>query len=240
VFGFALAAYVIDHDDVVWVISPWHTPRQQLLARCIFASAAVLLGLAEAGRTWARAYEGPNGAYKFDSQLAGWSADGPFRHVRHPLFLSDVMFVLGIGSLFSRTGLLIAIVGIGLIHIWAVKRCEHQLQQAGKQTHRELFTGVPRLVPSLHARIPARGSVPQWRRAFRAEASGWSCCLMLVAFSITLRDSVAWTIGGLALALAVILNVSNFIQLLRDRSPVADGETSPQLANNGPPQGTER
>lgn len=206
VFGCAVGAYLIDRDDVVWAIAPWHTVRQQFLARCVFASATVLVLLAAALRTWAKTYESNKCNYEFDFGTQTWRADGPFRHVRYPLALGDLMFVAGVGSLLSCTGFLIAIVGMGILTLRAIRRGECALHHVGPQAYSELCDRVPRLLPSISARIHSRGAGPRWRRAFRTEASGWACCLMLFAFSITLRDAFAWAIGGAALALALFLN----------------------------------
>lgn len=219
VFGCALASYSIDHDDVVWAISPWHTPHKQMLARCMFAGSAMLLCLAQTLRSWARAYETANCNYEFDSGAATWRAGGPFQYVRNPMALGDGIFVVGISSLLSCTGAVIAIVGTAILVIRATNRRECELQRVAGCGYRTLCDRVPMVVPSMVARIPSRSVPPRWKHAFRSESPGWCCCLMVIAFSITFRDSIAWIIGGSALALALILNSTTLLaESFRDKT----------------------
>ncbi len=165
VLGCAIAAYAIDHDDLIWAMASWHTRYQQLVARCLFAGAALLLCLAEALRSWTRAYETPNCNYEFDPGTAIWRADGPFRHLREPMALGDAMFVLGISSMLSRTGVVIATLGFAILLARASKRRECELQSAGRSAYRGLCDHVPHFflqctLESLVAARRRRGGMP--------------------------------------------------------------------------------
>jgi hypothetical protein len=136
-------------------------------------------------------------------------ADGPYRHVRNPLYLGTLLLSVGLGFLANRIGFLILVVGGTVRILRLIGREESELsQQHGTQFARFANT-VPRLVPSIFPRIPPAGIVPRWGQAFRAEAFMWGFLVTMGAFAITLRVSVAWTSGLLTLVLYIVQRANN-------------------------------
>jgi len=95
----AFQVYVLDHSNIVWWLCPWSTPPGKLLARLAFLFAALLVGLAAAIRTWAATYLGSDVVHDLRLHTENLVADGPYRHVRNPLYLGS--FPLSIGLSFT-------------------------------------------------------------------------------------------------------------------------------------------
>jgi protein-S-isoprenylcysteine O-methyltransferase Ste14/cytochrome c5 len=205
VFATALLGYLVDRDDIVWRVLHWHSPREAALARLIFGFAALLVGLAASLETWALACS--EAAYTYSAESALLTANGPFRHVRHPLRLGEILFAAGMAFLLSTTGAVIALAGTALINLRLIARDEAKLERRMGNSFRTLCQLVPRLVPTLHPRIPSGTRKPKWLWAVRSKASHWGCLLMMVVFSITLRDPLAWILAGAAFLAGFLLNI---------------------------------
>jgi hypothetical protein len=128
-------------------------------------------------------------------------ADGPYRHVRNPLYLGTFLLSIGLGLLASRSGFLVLAIGGAIRILRLIGREESELGKEQGERFRAFCRAVPRLLPSLRARIPASGAKPLWAQAFRGEGFMWGFFLTMAAFAITLRDRVAWILGGTTLAL---------------------------------------
>ena len=204
VFAVAVGSYFFDRDDIVWKIAPWHTAPERVRAHLVFLLATVLVGLAAGLRTWVRAYERAL-PYEFRSDENVWFADGPYRHVRHPSLLADLFFVAGLGFLLNRTGLVIASAGVIILSLRLARREEKDLRSKYGDVCGELLR-LPRIVPSLRPLLQLNGHEVNWVRALRTESPDWSYCFMLLAFSITLRDGLAWGLLGAAFVVSLILN----------------------------------
>jgi len=191
----AFQAYSVDRINIVWWIFPWDTPAGAAKARLVFLFAALLIGSAAAVRTWAAAYLGADVVHDLNLHSDRIVADGPYRHVRNPLYLGSLLLSIGIGFLASRVGFLIQ-VAVALFRILRlIGREEERLGDELGDNYRKYAQAVPRLWPTIGARVPVSGIRPQWGIAFRTEAPMWGFFVMALAFSITLRDAVAWTLG---------------------------------------------
>jgi protein-S-isoprenylcysteine O-methyltransferase Ste14 len=204
----AFQVYVLDHSNIVWWLCPWSTPRGKLLARLAFLFAALLVGAAAAIRTWAAAYLGSDLVHDLRLHTGNLVADGPYRHVRNPLYLGSFLLSIGLGLLASRVGFFILVAGGTARILRLIGREEENLEQQQGERFREFARSVPRLLPSISPRLPAAGVDPCWGKAFRTEASMWGFFVMMIAFTITLRDSVAWTLGLASLVLCLTLRIS--------------------------------
>jgi len=74
------------------------------LLQYVFAGAAALALLAGLVRTWGAAYLRSEVVHDPSLRLEGVVADGPYRHVRNPLYLGTVLLGIGFGFLASRVG----------------------------------------------------------------------------------------------------------------------------------------
>lgn len=198
-FWIAFQMYSIDHTDVVWAFVRWDNPRGALMARLIFGLGAILIGAGAAVRTWAAAYLRSDVVHDAKLHAEIIVADGPYRHVRNPLYLGTFLLTLGLGLLASRLGFAILVIGAAIRILRLIGREESELAERQGESFREFCRRVPRLLPSLHAQVPASGIKPQWAQAFRGEAFMWGFFITMLAFTITLWDRVAEVLSAVTL-----------------------------------------
>jgi protein-S-isoprenylcysteine O-methyltransferase Ste14 len=90
IFGASFFCYSFDHPTSAAWLSDWLAARTsldaRLLAHFIFGAAAVILALAALARTWGSAYLRADIVYASEVKSASLVADGPYRHVRNPLY----------------------------------------------------------------------------------------------------------------------------------------------------------
>jgi protein-S-isoprenylcysteine O-methyltransferase Ste14 len=200
-FWLAFQLYSFDHINIVWAFVHWDNSRGDLIARIVFGFGALLVGLAAAIRTWAAAYLRSDVVHDTALHTETLVADGPYRHVRNPLYLGTFLMSVGLGFLASRSGFVILAVGAAIRILRLIGREEAELEKQQGDSFREFCRRVPRLLPSLRARVPAGGLKPQWGQAFRGEAFMWGFSVTMVGFTVTLRDRVADILGAATLAL---------------------------------------
>lgn len=199
-FWLAFQLYSIDHLNVVAAVTRGSS-RQQLLARIIFAFGALLLGIAASIRTWAAAYLRSDVVHDPALHTETLVADGPYRHVRNPLYLGTFLLAIGLGLLASRSGFLLLAVGAAIRIVRLIGREEAELEARQGERFREFCRRVPKLVPSIRARIPSAGLQPRWGQAFRGEAFMWGFFITMLAFTVTLSPRLAGILAGITLAL---------------------------------------
>lgn len=202
-FWLAFQLYSFDHRNVVSALTRGSSHRE-IVMRIVFAFGAVLLGCAAAIRTWAAAYLRSDVVHDPNLHTERLVGDGPYRHVRNPLYLGTFLFSLGIGLLASRSGFLLLAVGAAIRILRLIGREEAELEKRQGESFREFCQRVPRLLPSFRPRIPSAGMRPQWGQAFRGEAFMWGFFVTMIALALTLRPRVADVLGGATLVLWLI------------------------------------
>jgi len=200
-FWIAFQMYSIDRVNVVAALIPVDAAHPVLLTRIIFGFGALLVALAAVIRTWAAAYLRSDVVHDSELHTERLVADGPYRHVRNPLYLGTFLMSLGLGFLASRLGFAILAVGAAIRILRLIGREESELEASRGEGFRAFCRRVPRLIPSLRARVPAAGLAPQWGQAFRGEAVMWGFFVTMAAFTATLRDRVAEVLAGATLLL---------------------------------------
>jgi protein-S-isoprenylcysteine O-methyltransferase Ste14 len=210
-FWLAFQLYSFDHVNVVWAFVHWNDPRGAFIARIVFGFGALLLLCAAAIRTWAAAYLRSDVVHDTALHTEKLVADGPYRHVRNPLYLGTFLLSIGLGLLASRSGFVLLAVGAAIRILRLIGREESELEQQHDERFREFCKLVPRLIPSWRPRIPSAGLQPQWGQAFRGEAFMWGFFVAMLGFTITLRNRVVQILAGATLALW-------FVQRLARRS----------------------
>ncbi len=205
IFFLAFSAYAIDPMNSGAAIAEWAARERGMTAsrdsyRVIFAFGAFLVGLASLLRTWGTAYLQADVMRDSRVHTEKLLADGPYRHLRNPLYLGNILLAMGIGLMASRIGFLILAVGMTVFVVRLILREEAELLRDQGESYRRYCAAVPRLLPSVIARVPPAGNAPQWGQAIRAELTYWLFMLALAAFALTLDIRVFW--GGFALAVA--------------------------------------
>lgn len=207
-FWIAFQLYSVDHENVVWAFVHWDNSHGVVVARIIFGFGALVLAVAASIRTWAAAYLRSSVVHDTALHTEKLVADGPYRRVRNPLYLGTFLMSVGIGLLASRLGFALLAIGAAVRILRLIGREEAELEAQQGENFREFCRRVPRLFPSLRPRVPAAGLQPQWGQAFRGEAFMWGFFIMMVAFTITLRDRVAYILGGATLVVWLLQRIT--------------------------------
>jgi len=124
-------------------------------------------------RTWGAAYLGAGVVQDRRMHGAGVVADGPYRYVRNPLYLGTFVHTLALALLMPVSGAVFAVVLIGLFQVRLILGEEVFLREKLGAAYLAYCAAVPRLVPSLRARVPAAGVRPRWGQAVVAEIYMW-------------------------------------------------------------------
>jgi protein-S-isoprenylcysteine O-methyltransferase Ste14 len=207
IFGFAFSVYFIDPQNSTAALANWlgarlHFIDADLAARLLLALATVLLIVAALTRTWASSYLNATVVYAAEVKTASLVADGPYRRVRNPLYFANVLLVLGLGAMMSRTGFFVAIVLMLVFCYRLIFREESELQAGQGEQYDRYRDAVPRLWPALGPRIASAGREGRWMDGFKAEFWCWGCALAVAAFAITLNLLAFF--GILAASIAVL------------------------------------
>lgn len=166
------------------------------LARLIFGFGALLVFLAAAFRTWATAYLKTEIVHDQAQHSEGLVADGPYRHLRNPLYFANLPMAAGMGLLASRAGWIFMVLAMWLFMYRLIFREEDGLLQTQGDSYRAYLRAVPRFWPSLTPRVPSGGGVPHWGQAFAGESLIWLFGAAELVFAITLNFKLMWIVFG--------------------------------------------
>jgi protein-S-isoprenylcysteine O-methyltransferase Ste14 len=203
IFFAAFSAYFIDPRNagvtiVDWLARRWGTTATNNSYRLIFAFGTLLLTLAAFLRTWGTSYLQAEVTQDSHVRTERLLTDGPYRHVRNPVYLGNILMATAIGLMASRVGFLILSLGMTVFVIRLLLREEAEFLRDQGEPYRRYCAAVPRLLPSPRPRVPSAGNVPHWGQGFRAELLYWLLALSIAAFAATLNIKVFW--GTFALA----------------------------------------
>lgn len=159
-----------------------------------FAIAALFTVAAALVRTWGTAYL--NAEVMVDSrvQTSRLVADGPYRYVRNPLYFGNILLALGFGLMASRVGFFILVVGMIVFCYRLILREEAGILASQGQNYRVYCAAVPRLLPALRPKLAPAGGVPNWANGLLGEAFMWVLAASVVAFAITLNQTVYFVV----------------------------------------------
>jgi protein-S-isoprenylcysteine O-methyltransferase Ste14 len=205
IFGCTFPLYALDHQNSTAVLANWLGAGLRmdanLVARVLFAIAAFLLVVAAVIRTWASSYLHASVVYAAAVKTESLVADGPYRRVRNPLYIANVLMAVGLGAMMSRTGFFAAVVAMLVFCYRLILREESELQATQGEMYERYCKAVPRLWPSLWPRIASSGRKAQWAAGFKAESWYWGFAAAVTAFAITLNLTVFFVILGASIIL---------------------------------------
>jgi protein-S-isoprenylcysteine O-methyltransferase Ste14 len=177
IFGLTFPLYALDHQNATSALANWLGPRLRmdadLVARLLFAFAAFLLAMAALIRTWASSYLHAGVVYAKEVMTESLVGDGPYRRVRNPLYFANVLMVIGMGALMSRTGFFVAVLLMVVFCFRLILREEAELQASQGEQYEAYRGAVPRLWPSLRPRVASAGRQANWAAGFKAESWYW-------------------------------------------------------------------
>lgn len=176
----------------------------------VFLVAAAML------RTWGAAYLGSavvkDGA--MHAAVAGVTADGPYRHLRNPLYLGTFLHSIGLSLLMPMSGAVFAIVAIAIEQLRLIEGEEAFLEGKLGQGYLEYKAQVPSLWPAARARVAASGVRPAWGMAFLGEIYMWGAA---VAFaSVGLRYNAMLVTQGVVVTFGVSIVARAFVPKVTD------------------------
>ncbi len=189
IFGLTFPLYALDRHNAAVAVANWIGPALRvsthLVSRIlVFMGAALLLGAAFL-RTWASSYLHAEVVYATGVRTESLVADGPYRRVRNPLYLGNVMIAAGLGVMMNRIGFPVAVLATVFFSYRLVLCEEARISAVQGQTYEAYRRVVPRLWPSPWPRIPSAGAMPKWAEGFRAESWCWGFAAAVLAFAAT-------------------------------------------------------
>lgn len=198
-------SYAWDHVNVSvavtrMILGGLDSPLADRWIRAILAVGALIVTLTALVRSWAAAYLHSSVVHDSELHSDRLVADGPYRHLRNPLYLGNILLAVGLGLMASRTGFLILVIATVPFVYRLILREEAGLLESQGEGYRRYFEAVPRLWPSLRPRVPAGGARPNWVDGIVGETFIWSFALGMAVFDVTLRLAHFWIIMGAGFA----------------------------------------
>jgi protein-S-isoprenylcysteine O-methyltransferase Ste14 len=209
IFAVAFLCYGFDRVNVsaalsqaIFAAGKFHDPDfVDRGVRGFFVLGAFIVALAALVRSWAESYLHSSIVHDMDLHFDSLVADGPYRHLRNPLYLGTDLLAVGIGFLASRVGFLVLAVGMTIFTYRLILREEAGLLASQGESYRRFFASVPRLVPSLAPRVPAAGRPPNWVDGFTGELFMWGCAVGMALFAATENIAYYWASMGVGFAI---------------------------------------
>jgi protein-S-isoprenylcysteine O-methyltransferase Ste14 len=226
IFAVAFWCYSFDRVNVsvalsraIFAAGKFHNPDSiDAYARGFFILGALIVGLAALVRSWAESYLHSSIVHDMNLHSDSLVADGPYRHLRNPLYLGTVLLAVGIGFLASRVGFLVLAVGMTIFTYRLILREEASLLASQGESYRRYFASVPRFVPSLAPRVPAAGRQPNWVDGFTGELFMWGCAVGMALFAATENILYYWVPMGVGFGIY-------FLQAFLRKKPAAPPTT---------------
>jgi protein-S-isoprenylcysteine O-methyltransferase Ste14 len=177
--------------------------------------AILVLAVGAIFRVWGTAYIGASVMQSSTLHAQGVVAAGPYRYVRNPLYLGSYAVALGIAVLMPPTGAIFFVIALFLLILRLILREEPYLASQQSEQYLAYKRRVPRLLPSIRARVP-RPSMPEPSRARWIEACAAETFPILVTLSFAV---LAWRYNADLLIRAVVISfgVSLVVRALVDR-----------------------
>jgi protein-S-isoprenylcysteine O-methyltransferase Ste14 len=205
IFILAFLAYQIDSKNAAVALADWIASRLGKTAnddwyRLTFGAASLLCFIAALLRTWGTSYLHADVMRDSRVHTERLLADGPYRYVRNPLYLGNILLAIGVGLMASRTGFFILVLGMIVFVLRLIGREEADLGRDQGDAYQRYRAAVPRLVPSLVPRLPSAGHAPEWGQALRVESMYWLMAVAVAVFAVTLNLKLFWVFFGLGVA----------------------------------------
>lgn len=143
--------------------------RFQLASVALLVAAILFAALGAWFRIWGTAYLGARVVHAAGMHGNLVVADGPYRHVRNPLYLGTWLNMLALALIMPPSGALFAVVVIGLMQLRLIGAEEVFLRQRLGEPYAEYCRQVPQLLPSYLPRVRGSDTHPQWLQALLGE-----------------------------------------------------------------------
>jgi protein-S-isoprenylcysteine O-methyltransferase Ste14 len=160
-------------------------------------------------RTWGTAYLSPSVVQDHAMHGEAVIAAGPYRYVRNPLYLGNLIHTFALALLMPPSGAIFCILAISLFQLRLIAAEESFLNAKLGEPYTAYCAKVPRLVPAITPRVPASTLQPKWPTAFLGEIYMWG---VVVSFAILgWRYNSILLIKGVLISLGLSLIVRAFL-----------------------------
>jgi protein-S-isoprenylcysteine O-methyltransferase Ste14 len=160
-------------------------------------------------RTWGTAYLSPSIVQDHAMHGEAVIAAGPYRYVRNPLYLGNLIHTFALALLMPPSGAIFSILAIGIFQLRLIAVEESFLTAKLGAPYLAYCAKVPRLIPALTPRVPASTMQPKWRLAFLGEIYMWG---VVVSFAILgWRYNSILLIKGVLISLGISLIIRAFL-----------------------------
>jgi|ERR1051326_164276 protein-S-isoprenylcysteine O-methyltransferase Ste14 len=206
IFVVSFWLYALDHQNLTNVLSA-SLARWDGLSAGANINLVVWLGAAAAlvciaVRVWATAYLRADVMRDPSVRSERVVADGPYRRVRNPLYLGNILLALAMAPLASRLGAVVLVVLMIAFSLRLIAREEAELKASQGENYLRFARAVPKLIPALMPRLPSSGARPRWKQAFIGESFTMAFALAVVVFAATKNQKFFWIciVAGFAIA----------------------------------------
>jgi len=175
-----------------WLAVRFHEGSVPAWTHGVFALAAALLVISAALRTWGTSYLKTAVMASSRVHTDRLLGDGPFRHVRNPLYLGSLLMAVGVGFVTTRAAFFFLIVATIVFYYRLILREEAELLAVQGESYRAYCARVPRLWFSILPRIPSAGNQAHWLNGFFGEFFHWGVAAGGILFAITLDGRIYW------------------------------------------------
>lgn len=174
-----------------WLVALGVAPSAAVGRHITYVLATALVAGGTALRTWGTAYldvETMMDATLHSNRLV---IAGPYRYVRNPLYLGNLVVAAGIGLFASRAGFIVLLIGMTVFLYRLILREEQHLLREHGDAYRQ-FMAIPRLLPAWRAKAPPSAARPRWGRAVGGEILMWATALATAIYAATFSAAAFW------------------------------------------------
>ena len=170
-----------------------------LVLGTLFALVAALV------RSWASAYLGAATVHSPSMHGDAVVAAGPYRYVRNPLYLGTIVHTLALALLMPPSGAIFAIVAVTAVQFVLIAGEERFLSAKLGDAYRSYLGRVPRLLPSLRAKVESSEERPNWRSGVLGEFYFWG--VVITFMTVGWKYNAALITQGVLISLGLSLVV---------------------------------
>jgi len=193
IVGAAFLTYLVDREDIVWrFVKDSSAPRG--FERFLFIVATVFVVVGAAICTYARVCRMPESAIGMES----------YRHFHRLRYFGDLLYAVGLASLFPVWGFIILVAGETL-------RVFRLIQREDTRTRNLLLHTLPTASPLIPP--AAQEFHSGWGKALRQETVKWGLFLTMIVFVITLKDRLAEVLAAASFLIGLLLNAPIFSRI---------------------------
>jgi len=169
----------------------------------VMGIATVIAFCAVGIRVWATSYLHKDVMSDFKLHSDRLVADGPYRHVRNPLYIGTILIGVAMAPLASRLGAVSLVTLLFVFTLRLIGREEAELKAAQGESYARFLAMVPKLVPTLKAQGEPSGAKPQWGQAIVGEGFIITFALAVLVMAVTENLKAFWgcIVAGFAVAI---------------------------------------